>query len=101
MFKNLSFLLSIKAGFVEFAGKCFVVQMKDNLHYSTWRRGVHDMKNQLMLGIGRGSSKDFSSVFHTCLFLRICMVPVWSCKFHVSNIVNKFISLSFQNVFCV
>lgn len=58
------------------------------------------MKHQLRLGIGiyqiRGASKYFSSVFHTCLLLRICVVPVWSCKFHVSNIVNKLISLSFQ-----
>lgn len=37
-----------------------------------------------------------SSVYHTCLLLRICVVPVWSCKFYVSNIVNKLISLSFQ-----
>lgn len=58
------------------------------------------MKRQLTLRIGifqiRGISKYFSSVFHTCLRLIIRVVPVWICKFHVSNIVNKLISLSFQ-----
>lgn len=58
------------------------------------------MKHQLTLGIGifqiRGISKYVSSVFHTCLLLIIRAVPVCICKFHVSNIVNKLISLSFQ-----
>lgn len=51
MLKNLLFLLSIKGGLVEFAGKFLLVQMWDNLHCSTWRRGIHDMKHQLTLGI--------------------------------------------------
>lgn len=80
---------------LDLLGLCFPAQMLDHLDYSAWRRVTVMTGNVGIFQIG-GIFKYVSSVFHTCLLLKICVVPVWSCKFRVSNIVNKLISLSFQ-----
>lgn len=69
---------------------CFPAQMEDH-----WRR-VRVMTGNIGVFQIRGIFKYVSSIFQMCLLLKICVVPVWSCKFCVSNIVNKLISPSFQ-----